>query len=551
MNGPDLAIPNQHLGTPGTPPRRSRTSSPVVRNRKFRSQSVDQKASRDSSPALRRVADTRIGRRDVSPAGSRVANGVRIPGSPTPFKKSGRLTKYSHTYVVHTTIRASPLSKESPEQNFRGFYNLAMLLLAVSNIRLMVENYMKYGLLLSLPFSSFRAVDFKWTVISHAVQLMTILVAYTLQILAHSEMRKGATSSYITMCNVINIAAAIGIPTFLSWSYIWHPALSALNLIGATILTLKLISYVLVNSDLRSESFYKVAPARRHEPTSQDASLAAEEEKRFDVDQTPYPTNLTLGNLLYFVFCPTLCYQTAYPLTPAFRPTFFAKRLLEFITGLAALYLLGGQYAAPTLQNSLKALDDLDLIHLFERVLKLSIVSVVMWLLMFYVVFQCGLNMVAEVCRFGDRRFYLAWWNAKDIAEYWRLWNTPVHYWGKRHVYLPLIVKYKLSPVVASIAVFVISAALHELLVGVPTRALNGWAFGAMMLQLPLILQTKALEPLRKKNEVLFDTVGNYMFWISFTIIGQPTCILIYYSHWYKRNYLSNASGVVDQPQPQ
>lgn len=79
--------------------------------------------------------------------------------------------------------------------------------------------------------------------------------------------------------------------------------------------------------------------------------------------------------------------------------------------------------------------------------------------------------------RFGDRRFYLQWWNAKDIAEYWRLWNTPVHHWGKRHVYMPLIVKYKMPPMVASIAVFTISAVLHEVLIGVPTRCLNGWAF--------------------------------------------------------------------------
>ena len=40
--------------------------------------------------------------------------------------------------------------------------------------------------------------------------------------------------------------------------------------------------------------------------------------------------------------------------------------------------------------------------------------------------------------RFGDREFYLDWWNARSIDEYWRLWNCPVHNWFKRHVYRPL-----------------------------------------------------------------------------------------------------------------
>jgi hypothetical protein len=45
---------------------------------------------------------------------------------------------------VHQVVRPSPLSKESAKsQNYRGFFNLAMLLLAVLNLRLILENYIK------------------------------------------------------------------------------------------------------------------------------------------------------------------------------------------------------------------------------------------------------------------------------------------------------------------------------------------------------------------------------------------------------------------------
>lgn len=71
---------------------------------------------------------------------------------------------------------------------------------------------------------------------------------------------------------------------------------------------------------------------------------------------------------------------------------------------------------------------------MLERILKLSVPSIIIWLLMFYVIFHSYLNLWAELLRFGDRQFYRPWWNATTIAEYWRLWNIPVYNWVKRHI---------------------------------------------------------------------------------------------------------------------
>ncbi|KAJ3150049.1 hypothetical protein HDU86_006773 [Geranomyces michiganensis] len=456
------------------------------------------------------------------------------PAVADPSATVPHVASYSHTYPVHTAIRASPLSKESPEQNYRGFFNLAMLLLAVSNLRLVIENHRKYGFIISMPFADIRQADVEWAVVSYAWQMIMMLAVFGVEKLASSA-RPPAKGNERTIAVLYTVCTAllISVPTVICWYRIWNPAFSAATLFGATILSLKVISYALVNADHRRGNLMSPLYRQMSDPDGPGPSEADVAAAGAGMETITYPDNVTLGNLVYFVCCPTLCYQLSFPRTPRFRKTFFAKRLLEFCLGTAAIYLLGGQYAAPTLRNSIVALDNLDFPHLFERLLKLSIVSVVIWLLMFHSVFHAGMNMIAEVLRFGDRRFYAEWWNAKDVAEYWRLWNTPVHMWGKRHLYMPLIAS-GVRPGLAAVAVFTVSAVLHELLIGVPTHCLNGWAFGGMMMQMPLILQGKALGALRRRNEKLFDTVGNLVFWVSFTIVGQPAAILVYYSHWFK-----------------
>lgn len=37
---------------------------------------------------------------------------------------------------------------------------------------------------------------------------------------------------------------------------------------------------------------------------------------------------------------------------------------------------------------------------------------ITLYLLAFYVIFECVLNVFAEVTRFADRGFYDAWWNS-------------------------------------------------------------------------------------------------------------------------------------------
>ena len=156
-----------------------------------------------------------------------------------------------------------------------------------------------------------------------------------------------------------------------------------------------------------------------------------------------------------------------------------------------------------------------------ERLLKLAVPNHLIWLIGFYLFFHSFLNMLGEVLRFGDRDFYMDWWNAENIDVFWRSWNMPIHRWAVRHLYMPII-QWGWGRFWASLAVFSLSAFFHEYLVSVPLQMFTLWAFTGMMLQIPLSLLTHLV------CHTLGPRFGNTTVWLSL-ILGQPLCIMMYY----------------------
>ncbi len=103
------------------------------------------------------------------------------------------------------------------------------------------------------------------------------------------------------------------------------------------------------------------------------------------------------------------------------------------------------------------------------------------------------MNMWAEITYFADRRFYSDWWNAKDISEYWRKWNFPIHSFLIRHVYYPLR-RRQVNKVIAIFSTFIISALAHEYVVVGVFRVFNGIAFLIMIVNVPIMIIQKKLE---------------------------------------------------------
>ena len=74
----------------------------------------------------------------------------------------------------------------------------------------------------------------------------------------------------------------------------------------------------------------------------------------------------------------------------------------------------------------------------------------------------------------------------------------------------------------AMLGIFMVSAALHEVVLSVPFKAFKLWAFWGMIGQVPIIIGTRAF----RHHKVL----GNILFWSCFAI-GQSVIVLMYSLH--------------------
>ncbi|KAI0202242.1 diacylglycerol O-acyltransferase [Astrocystis sublimbata] len=463
------------------------------------------------------------------------------------------IRRYRHVAAVHSKARPSTLSHDTvATPSFIGFRNLMVIVLVVGNLRLVIENMQKYGNLICLTCHDFRQKDVLLGLLLYVLVPCHLFIACLLESIAAKQARisraqavsrGGSTSptedqqakfwstwATIRLAHTFNATLALAVHSFVVYFHIYHPLIGTITELHIIIVYMKVMSYALTNRDLRHAYLHPVK-----------GELAAMPEL---YASCPYPENVTMGNLTYFWWAPTLIYQPVYPRTDKIRWLFVLKRLGETACLSVFIWFCSAQYAAPVLWNSLDKVDHLDIVSIVERLLKLSTISLVIWLAGFFALFQSALNALAEVMRFGDRSFYDDWWNSAGLGEYWRLWNKPVYQFMRRHIFSPLVGR-GYSMMTASLIVFFISAVLHELLVGIPTKNILGVAFMGMMIQIPLVFITRPLEKMKGPNGKL---IGNVIFWVSFTILGQPFAALVYFYAWQaKYGSVSKRMGI---PEP-
>ncbi|KAI1728113.1 MBOAT, membrane-bound o-acyltransferase family domain-containing protein [Ditylenchus destructor] len=408
----------------------------------------------------------------------------------------------------------SLFSTSSGWTDYRGFFNLAVLLLVVSNGRVALENIIKYGILIN-PIewlNNFLASSpYTWP-------NLTIVLLSNVSILAAFLLEKALSKRHLNntvaaISYVILVTLHIFVPAIVVLEVQGNPLYSSWALTVIVIEVLKLISYGHVNYWCR---------------LARDAKAnAGENSDKAEIKSINYPHNLTLANIYYFMFAPTLCYELRYPRTPKRRKSFILKRLVELIGFAFVSAALCQQWVMPLVRNSLAPFSDMDIKRCVERVLKLAIPNHLIWLMFFYLMFHSGLNLIAEVMRFADREFYLDFWNSETVSAFWKTWNIPVHRWAVRHVYKP-IVRNGNSKFLASMAVFSISAFFHEYLVSVPLHMFRLWACYGMLAQIPMSFFTD--------HYLKGGRAGNIVVWLSL-ILGQPMAILMYVHDWYLLHY--------------
>ena len=385
--------------------------------------------------------------------------------------------------TCHKDCRSSLLS---PRMECNGLCMFLQMLVVVRKIGLTTQNLRVYGLRIVFP----------WTAESLSEQLLAVLLAF-------GSLYGGALSAFFFEQHVhgryIRLVACplfIVSPMVLTYgiavSNSMDPNVNALILAVGVTWALKLWSFHHVCGDLK-DALARDFPVE---------TLCATREE-FVFAEKGFPRCLRLHYFLTFMWMPAVCFQLEYPRHPRVKWFDMLKNLLGCGVCVSLMAEIVTQYTVPMLLSTFiadtmsgsasfqsSASKSLVVIFLFfiERLLKIAVPNLVIWLLMFLAYFHYFMNFLADVTRFGDRCFYLDWWNATSIGDFWRLWNIPIHNFAVRHVYKPLL-RVGTPKMAACVAVFFISAVLHEYfaVLGLTPR---GVVFLGMLMQIPLMYLT-------------------------------------------------------------
>eukprot|EP00096_Caligus_rogercresseyi_P015299 TRINITY_DN7753_c0_g1_i1.p1 TRINITY_DN7753_c0_g1~~TRINITY_DN7753_c0_g1_i1.p1 ORF type:complete len:529 (+),score=97.97 TRINITY_DN7753_c0_g1_i1:143-1729(+) len=437
--------------------------------------------------------------------------------------------------------RDSFLSLGSDFDNFEGIFNWGILLLCMGGLRLTLENLNKYGIrvnpkkwFLALvgdmsPESHFDKYPFVYLMIYLHLTVGSVFLIERLMASKKISRRKGYTVHISNLILMLVLPAVI-----IKWKYSFvGPVRGIIAIMSFSITFLKLWSYIQVNYwcySSQNTSYTNGGPTLKRK-TSLTLDDVPQMNGHVENDLVTYPDNLTLRDLTYFWYAPTLCYELNFPRMDRIRKVFLFRRFLEVVVLVNFTLALIQQWIIPSVINSMLPFNEMQLGRAVERVLKLAIPNHLIWLIFFYMIFHSVFNTLGEVLRFADRRFYTDWWNAENIQKFWTRWNIPVHQWCVRHLYKPIIKNYGSGAVnLAKISVFFLSAFFHEYLISVPLGVMRPYAFIGMMAQLPLFLISSYIET------QFGPRCGNMVVWMSL-ILGQPLALLMYYHDFVVQHY--------------
>jgi sterol O-acyltransferase len=227
-----------------------------------------------------------------------------------------------------------------------------------------------------------------------------------------------------------------------------------------------------------------------------------------------YPHNLRLANFAEFICLPTLVYELDYPRQESTNWWYVAEKTAATFGVLGVMMVVSQGFIYPAVARTV-AMKEAGM-PLEERwkefpfiVSEMLFPLLIEQLLTWYVIWECILNVLAEVTRFADRGFYGDWWNSVSWDQYARDWNRPVHNFLLRHVYHSSISTFHLSRNAATFVTFLLSALVHELCMAILFKKVRGYLFTMQLLQMPLV--TLSRTKLLKGRTVL----GNVIFWLG------------------------------------
>ncbi|OAK99206.1 hypothetical protein IQ06DRAFT_251168 [Phaeosphaeriaceae sp. SRC1lsM3a] len=452
--------------------------------------------------------------------------------------------------------RVSHFDPESDYHDFRGFFVLFWIGLAIMVLTSMLRNLTETGYPLQLKqWDLFKEKVFELGMVDGAMVGSTMLSLPFQKLFLHG---KGALRWSQLGIVIQSIYQMLWLSFWVTYPFVrdWSWTAQVFFTLHLLAIFMKMHSYAFYNGHL-SETLRRLSAldtpdhaskaaavrypnSRTHlheipqspvqeEPKDANAEYVKQlrEDLAFELasslGRVSYPGNLNVYNYIDFLFCPTLCYELEYPRTDKIRWMEVFYKTLAVFGCIFLMVITSEEFILPVLDLSAARLHHADnavdfSLILAETVGRMLFPFMITFLLVFLVIFEYILGAFAELTRFADRQFYADWWNSCDWLEFSREWNIPVHAFLRRHVYSAS--KNHMSRPVATAITFLISALAHELVMGCITRKFRGYGFFAMMLQMPIVL-------VQRSKWVRGRTLlNNVLFWCSMILGLSMMCAL-------------------------
>ncbi|XP_063914261.1 sterol O-acyltransferase 2-like [Zophobas morio] len=130
---------------------------------------------------------------------------------------------------------------------------------------------------------------------------------------------------------------------------------------------------------------------------------------------------LSFSNYLYFLFAPTLIYRDAYPRTNHINWKFVAQCLLECVAGFFVFTFC----IVNSFPSSERCAEKFTVNEVLLEIVEIIGYAAIMLVCPFFTLFHSFQNFFAEILQFGDRLFYLDWWNEHTVNG-WLLKNDKI-----------------------------------------------------------------------------------------------------------------------------
>ncbi|KAI9742839.1 MAG: hypothetical protein M1818_003568 [Claussenomyces sp. TS43310] len=444
--------------------------------------------------------------------------------------------------TIEYASRVSHFDPKSDYRDFQGFFVLFWIALFIMAVTTMLRNIRDTGYPMRIQIWQLFTVKVWELGIADALMASSTMAS----LLLHKIFRSTGKFSFLrwnsggiiiqSLYQMVWFSFWVIVPFALHWTWTAQVCLT----LHALVMLMKMHSYAFYNGHLNESerrlhaldhpSTADKAPAYQypsagHSPTVkegdnekkddlEDASIAQlredlAKELTSPMGNVTYPNNLTYGNFIDFLFCPTLCYELEYPRTDGISWSQLGYKVLAVFGVIFLLTVTSEEFILPVLVESASRLEDIEsfseiMLILAESISWLLFPFMITFLLVFLVIFEYVLGAFAEITCFADRHFYSDWWNSTDWLEFSREWNIPVHNFFRRHVYSAS--RPHIGKRMATLITFLISAVGHEIVMACITKKIRGYGFMAQMSQLPIVMiqQTKFMKGKRVLNNVCF-----------------------------------------------